>query len=131
MTVRVDIGIALRLLTTELVLVVLASAILLIALPVTVSELNVPTLVMFGCAAVVNVPVNKLADRFPVTLALPPTDSSPLIFEVPVVLPKVILAASPILMFDAKLLKIPPAPVPESNTIAAPLMLTQPLFATR
>ena len=29
----------------------------LVILPVTVRELNVPTLVMFGCAAVINVPV--------------------------------------------------------------------------
>ena len=31
-------------------------------LPVTSSEVNEPTLVMLGCAAVVNVPVTKLAD---------------------------------------------------------------------
>ena len=58
-----------------------------VVVPVTVKLVNVPVLVMFGCAAVVNVPVNKVAlnapvaalkdklafelnDKFPVVLAL-------------------------------------------------------------
>ena len=36
--------------------------------PVTLKLVNAPTLVMFVCAAVVNVPVKLLAITFPVTL---------------------------------------------------------------
>ena len=37
-----------------------------VILPDTLNEVNVPTLVMFGCAAVVSVPVTNVADRAPV-----------------------------------------------------------------
>ena len=42
-------------------------------LPVTVNVVNVPTLVIFGCALVVNVPVSKLAPIVPLlAYTLPP-----------------------------------------------------------
>ena len=41
-----------------------------ITLPITLKLVSVPVLVIFGCAAVVNVPVNKLPDTFPVTVTL-------------------------------------------------------------
>ena len=64
--------------------------------PVTVKLVSVPVLVMFGCAAVVNVPVNKVALNAPVAalndkLALAPCAKFPEValtnngYQVPVV----------------------------------------------
>ena len=57
-------------------------------LPDTVKLDNVPVLVIFGCATVVNVPVNKVPETFPAAI-FAVTVKSPGIATAPVVLLKV------------------------------------------
>ena len=81
--------------------------------PVTASNVNVPTLVILGCAAVVRVPVKKLAV----------TKLPPLILPA-VMLPEMAAAVAvifPVLTLDEY--KFPPIPAPPSMTIAPVVVL--------
>ena len=71
---------------------VVADTLPALTLPVTAKLVSVPVLVIFGCAAVVNVPVKKLADTKLAPVILPPvpapaiklpTVALPVVFSVP------------------------------------------------
>ena len=114
-------------------------------LPVTASDTNVPTDVILGCAAVVSVPVNKVADtlladifvvvklpedkfaptnKFPATPAPPLTTSAPLVVEVAAVVGVTLIVVLSIIILFAKVCEV--APVDPNVGVCKSILVTVP-----